>query len=179
MDPANAGIPVNQHNEARIYDFFTQIATSSTELEQLHTQFNLFNQSVSPFEQSALCWKYKSNAQQFWISALIRAPALAKLGNRIFQCPANSVPGERAFSTQNFLHSKIHNHLSAERVDKLTYIYMNSHVFRAKDGNNENVVVNRYSLSTLTAEEEMELEDRLLQEDDEEYDDDGILDNML
>jgi hypothetical protein len=43
-------------------------------------------------------------------------------------------------------------------------------------------MINHYSLSILTAEEEIELEDRLLQEEDEgneEHDDDGILDNML
>jgi hypothetical protein len=114
MNPTNVGISVNQHNEGRIYNFFAQITASSAELEQLHTQFNLFNQSVSSFDQSALCWKYKSNPQQFWISALIRASALAKLDNRIFQCPANSVPSERAFSTQNFIHNKIHNHLNPE-----------------------------------------------------------------
>jgi hAT family C-terminal dimerisation region len=168
MNPANVGMHVNQHNEGRIYNFFTQIATSPIELEGLHTQFNLFNKSISPFEQSALCWKYKNNPRQFWISALIRATALAKLGNRIFQCPANSIPSERAFSTQNFIHSKIRNRLNPEHVDKLTYIYMNSHVFRVRDGKNENTVVNCYSLDILTPEQEIELEDTLLQEEDED-----------
>jgi hypothetical protein len=38
MNPANVGMHVNQHNEGRIYNFFTQIATSPIELEELHTQ---------------------------------------------------------------------------------------------------------------------------------------------
>lgn len=164
MDPTNAGMPISQYNETHIYNFFSQIAVSSIELEQLHTQFNLFIQSVSPFESSALCWKYKNNPRQFWITALIRATALAKLGNRIFQCPGNSVPSERAFSAQNFIHSKMRNRLNPEKIDKLIYIYMNSHVIRGKDGGNEDIMMDHYSLSKLTPEEELEFEDALLQE---------------
>jgi hypothetical protein len=168
MDPANVGMDINQHNEDRIYNFFTQIVISSIELEELHTQFNLFNKSISPFEQPALYWKYKNSPRQFWISALLRATALAKLDNRIFQCPANSVPSERAFSTQNFIHNKIRNRLNPEHVDKLIYIYMNSRVFRARERKNEILMVNRYNLDTLIPEQEIELEDILLQEEDED-----------
>ena len=136
----------------------------------MHTHFTLFNQSLTPFEQptlahphsGALCWNYKLDPRKFWIIAMHHAPVLGKLGNRIFQAPANSVPSERSFSTQNFLHSKTRNRLGAMRVDKLTYIYMNSRVFRGKD-----IVDNCVDLETLTAEEALELEDQLLQEEDE------------
>jgi len=90
------------------------------------------------------------------------APVLGKLGNRIFQAPANSVPSKRSFSTQNFLHSKAHNHLDPIRVDKLTYIYMNSRVLRGKGSTIDNYV----DLETLSPEEAMELENELLQEDE-------------
>ena len=91
------------------------------------------------------------------------APALGKLGNRIFQAPANSVLSEHSFSTQNFLHSKAHNHLNPIQVDNLTYIYMNSRVFHGKGS----IIDNYVDLETLTPEEVMELEDQLLQEEDE------------
>jgi len=175
MDPVNVGMQVSEHNEHQIYNFFEEIAKSPEELEEMHTQFNLYNQSLAPFDSSgphpALCWKYKMNARQFWVAFLTRANALARLGNRIFQCPANSVPCERAFSTQNFIHSKMRNHLKPDHVDKLTYIYMNRRALRLKgQKHRDDVEVNYLDLSTLTAEEEVELEDKLLhEEDDEEY----------
>ena len=46
--------------------------------------------------------------------------------------PCNSVPSERAFSIQNIIHSKIRNQLSSAKVDKLTYIYMNSRILGLK-----------------------------------------------
>jgi hAT family C-terminal dimerisation region len=135
----------------------------------LHTHFTLFNQSLTPFQQptlahphsGALCWNYKNDPRKFWIAAMHHAPVLGKLCNRIFQAPANSVPSERSFSTQNFLHSKARNRLDPIRIDKLTYIYMNSRVFRGKDS----IIDNHVDLETLTPEEAMELEDQLLQED--------------
>jgi hypothetical protein len=35
------------------------------------------------------------------------------------------VPSKQAFSTMNYIHSKIRNRLSVERVDMLQYIYIN------------------------------------------------------
>lgn len=55
---------------------------------------------------------------------------LRSLAIRIWSTPANSVPSERAFSAQNFIHTKLRNSLSATNVDKLVYIYMNSRYFK-------------------------------------------------
>jgi hAT family C-terminal dimerisation region len=171
LDPVNVGIPVDHHNERRIYNFFKDITDSSDQLEELHTHFTLFNQSLTLFEQptladphsGALCWNYKLDPRKFWIAAMHHAPVLGKLGNRIFQAPANSVPSERSFSTQNFLHSKARNRLDPIWVDKLTYIYMNSRVLCGKDS-----IINNYvDLETLTPEEAIELEDQLLQDEGE------------
>ena len=38
------------------------------------------------------------------------------------------MPSERAFSTQNLIHTKTRNRLDAQRVDKLTYVHINKRV---------------------------------------------------
>jgi hAT family protein len=53
---------------------------------------------------------------------------LARLAVRIFETIANSVASERAFSAMNLIVTKLRNRLSAEKADKLIYIYMNQRV---------------------------------------------------
>ena len=86
------------------------------------------------------------------------AKVLSPLALRIFSTPSNSVPSERAFSVMNFLHSKARNRLESERVDKLTYIYINTRIFHRV--NNEGFVFDIYEL---IEEEEVEFEQELLQ----------------
>ena len=54
--------------------------------------------------------------------------ALASYARRLLTTIGNSVPSERAFSTMNYIHSKIRNRLSVESADKLQYIFINSRV---------------------------------------------------
>jgi len=67
---------------------------------------------------------------------------------RIWATSANSVSSERAFSVQNFIHTKLRNCLHPKRVDKLIYIYMNSRVLKRK----------QKSPYSLTDEEQVQLE---------------------
>jgi len=61
----------------------------------------------------------------------------------------------------NFLHSKTRNSLESERVDKLTYTYINMRVFRRINAEVlAHPVLDYYQL---TEEEEVELEQELLQ----------------
>ena len=57
----------------------------------------------------------------------------------------------------NFLHSKARNRLESERVDKLTYTYINTRIFRRI--NSEGPVFDIYEL---TEEEEVEFEEEML-----------------
>src|SRR5438046_9703531 len=86
------------------------------------------------------------------------AKVLEPLSLRIFSTPSNSVPSERAFSIMNFLHSKARNCLEPERVDKLTYSYINTRIFRRI--NTQDSIFNIYDL---TEEEAVELEQESLQ----------------
>ena len=70
----------------------------------------------------------------------------------IFATPANSIPSERAFSAQNFIHTKLHNSLHPSRVDKLVFIYMNSRVLKNQ----------QRSSYKMTEKEKVEMEDVIL-----------------
>jgi hypothetical protein len=118
----------------------------------MHTHFSLWREQLTPFKKGAFCWKFAgTGAREFWISTINRTKALGTLCNRLFSTPANSVPSERSFSAQNYIHTKTRNSLKPDRVDKLTYIYMNSRVFDARKEGNQ----------LLTAEEEEQLEEEM------------------
>ena len=93
-------------------------------------------------------------AREFWISTLNRTKALGTLCNRLFSTPANSVPSERSFSIQNYIHTKIRNSLKSDRVDKLIYIYMNSRIFDARKEDNKYI---------LTINEKEQLEEEMME----------------
>jgi len=113
---------------------------------------------LTPFEKGAFCWKFAgTGAREFWIFTINRTKALGTLCNRLFSTPANSVPSERSFSAQNYIHSKMRNSLKPDCVDKLTYIYMNSRIFNARKEGNQ----------LLTADEEEEMEEEMLEGMDE------------
>lgn len=78
---------------------------------------------------------------------------LGTVARRLLSCLANSVPSERAFSAQNFIHNKTRNRLSQEKTDKLAFIYMNAKALRR----------DRKSFHSLTAQEIEDLEDEVFQ----------------
>jgi hypothetical protein len=134
----------------------------------MHTHFALWREQLTPFEKGAFCWKFAGKgAREFWVSTINRTKALGILCNRLFSTPANSVPSERSFSTQNFIHTKIRHKLKPDRVDKLTYIYMNSRVFDGRTEGNQHI---------LTADEEEQLEEEMddndVDSEDVEFEDD-------
>ena len=62
----------------------------------------------------------------------------------------------------NFLHSKARNSLESERVDKLTYTYINTRIFRRIE-KAELLGQPVLDFQALTEEQEEELEEQLLQ----------------
>src|SRR5579859_4905540 len=88
---------------------------------------------------------------------------LGKLVYHIFSTPCNSVASERAFSTQNLIHTKSRNHSRPETVNKLTYVYTNAQILDQFDDLQllpESIKMK--SVHNLTAEEEVTLENILL-----------------
>lgn len=56
--------------------------------------------------------------------------SFAELADQLYQTPANLVPSEQLFSTQNLIHSKLQNTLQADQVNKLEFIYINSRILQ-------------------------------------------------
>ena len=114
------------------------------------TALHDFRDRVGDFQASNLAWDNIDNPllfwrcmvshfwsiqpPEFWSDQSIRKLHLEALTRRLFQTPAKSVPSERAFSTMNYLHSKIRNSLISSPVNKLQYIYINKRSL-IKEGN--------------------------------------------
>ena len=159
LDPVNRTIELDDHSNQRILKFFQQCARSEEEANVMHTHFALWREQLTPFEKGAFCWRFVGDGpREFWVSTINRTKALGILCNRLFSTPANSVPSEHSFSTQNYIHTKIRNKLKPDRVNKLTYIYMNSRVFDERTEGNQHI---------LTADEEEQLDEEMDVEDDE------------
>ena len=77
-------------------------------------------------------WKkdYTKKPILFWKMIAGEAPHLSALAIQVFSMPANSVPSEWSFSAMNFIQDEYRSHLSAEKTDMLTFIYMNSKTLR-------------------------------------------------
>jgi hAT family C-terminal dimerisation region len=95
---------------------------------------------------------------------------LGQIALRLFSTPANSVPSERSFSTQNLIHNKTRRALRSDKVNKLTYIYINTRILRSMgilDEDNSIDLKNKFSGQSphsLSNAEEVELEQDILDE---------------
>jgi Protein of unknown function (DUF 659)/hAT family C-terminal dimerisation region len=75
-------------------------------------------------------------AKKYWNIDGSKYPALKSLAMRVFGMVSSSAASERGFSTMNFVHSKLRNCLSAEKVKKLIYIKTNAPQLFNKGGSN-------------------------------------------
>src|SRR5436309_14955653 len=96
---------------------------------------------------------------------MILLPFIAKLRYRLFFTPCNSVTSEQAFSIQNLIHTKSHNHLKSVTTDKLIYIYTNGRIL--DQFNSEGMFlllesIKARSIHDLMPEDEVTLENVLL-----------------
>lgn len=66
--------------------------------------------------------------QEFWKLDGQDYPALQKIALTVFSMAPSSSSSERNFSTFGFIHSKLRNQLSDDRVEKLVYIKTNGNL---------------------------------------------------
>ena len=104
-----------------------------------------------------------TNPSRFWDFSRIHSPHLAELAMRLFNCPATSVPCERAFSTMNLTHTKHRNRLSVEKVDRLCFVHINRKILDR--GKEEFASIIKRRLEDLSVEEAVELETTILEEE--------------
>ena len=76
-------------------------------------------------------WNTTDDPVHFWRMVTSVSPHLGRIARRLWSTTANSVPSERAFSTMNYIHSRLRNRLTPERANKLQYIYINERAIRS------------------------------------------------
>lgn len=124
LDPASITHPLDEYTQSLVIETITRYIPQSL-IAQSRRSFFLFRQRQDVFSPGADCWQDSGEPWLFWQIAHHHSPGLATLASRLFKTPANSVPSERAFSTQNLIHTKTRNRLDAQRVNKLTYVHIN------------------------------------------------------
>jgi hAT family C-terminal dimerisation region len=147
-------------------------------------EFVGFRNRETPFQPSKWCWDHIEDPRNFWkMVSTEDSKFLRRLAMRIFATPANSVPSERAFSAQNFIHTKLRNSLHPSRVDKIVFIYMNSRVLKNqqkssyKMSEKEKVEMEDAALllDEIPTQEELEyqgIDDDVDDEDEDDFEDD-------
>ena len=116
---------ITEHFDNQIQIFLRRYTTSEADYETICFKFESFRAQEPPFEHGRRCWTLVTHPKLFWHSTFSHTKLLGKLAYRLFCTPVNSVASERAFSAQNYIHSKTRNALHSERTDKLVYLYIN------------------------------------------------------
>ena|SRR5437762_1308397 len=181
LTPKNYHLPLGIDEEHRIFLFFEKYTSSEIDSAKAHEEFRDFRKQRCVFGPDHFCWKEDNNPKAFWEGQSSHTQILGDLGYHIFSTPANSVPSERSFSAQNFIHTKTRNALHTDQVDKLIYTYMNSRILsrleaaekKSIDVSHQQVHITGSNLQ-LSNEDEVELEEILLE--DESMDEDEELD---
>ena len=76
----------------------------------------------------------KMNARNYWnIIGCDKHPALYEIAKPINEMICSSAAAERAWSTFRFIHSRLRNRLTNERVEKLVFLYTNSLLMDTND----------------------------------------------
>ena len=161
--PENRQVQIPVVYERPIYNFFRQYTNSQTEYETICEEFQAFRSQQAPFESIRVCWDHIQKPKVFWSHQGSYTSMIGTLAKRIFSTPVNSVASERAFSIQNLIHTKLRNCLQSERVNKLTFAYMNARVLRSIEQK-----LTAQLVHSLTPEEELALEEAMLVEEQEE-----------
>ena len=98
---------------------------------------------------------FKMNARNYWnIIGHDKYPALYEITNPINEMICSSATAERAWSTFRFIHSRLRNRLTNERVEKLVFLYTNSVLMDTNDKTNyileEGAILNEIECQEIT-----------------------------
>ena len=163
----------NQDYREQLFTFFSEYTNSSEESKQLQREYVYYTTQKRMFGAEEPFWEHQEDPREFWLFASLSSKYFAPLCCRLFNTPCNSVPSERAFSIQNLIHSKVRNSLKSEKVDKLTFIYMNSRVLKTTSTSSGLTVLPKSSPYDLSEEQLVQMEEVLL-EDEEQREEDEI-----
>jgi hypothetical protein len=163
LDPVNAGVAVGTEmrecfNTMRTY-------TSRETYLAIKGEFLNFKKQRDVFAKQAYAdlWEEEivSRPKDFWEMAECVSGQLAAFARRLYGAPPNSVPSERAFSAMKLQHTRLRTRLSLDRIDKLTFIFVNQRTLHVR------TLRYKTKLYELTEEEELEEEDEMLEKETE------------
>ncbi len=125
---------LRSHTESQ---YHTQIESKFFEFREREEIFNSRADAWNNDDDSVLFWRkqisknfYLLLQSFYWSNKTLVALFIKRLARRLFQTPANSVPSERVFLLMNYIHSKLWNRLTAIKVNRLQYIYINERTLR-------------------------------------------------
>lgn len=105
---------------------------------------------------------FKMSAKQYWSSfGRHDFPALYKMINPLLEMHSSSAAAERTWSTFKFIHSRLRNRLTNERVEKLVFVFINCTLLD-DDDKNDYILEEGALLNGIECEETSEDEDEQL-----------------
>jgi hypothetical protein len=162
--PENRTTNMPANFESQIQTFLRQYTSTQADYQTISYEFESFRAQESPFEYGRRCWDLSEHPKLFWHAAMSHTKLLGKLAYRIFSAPVNSVASERAFSTQNLIHTASRNALHSARTNKLVYLYTNGRILNQFEKIKLELIRDLKSkpIHDMTNEDEVALEDILL-----------------
>jgi hypothetical protein len=126
LQPQYVGIALGDKATGMVLRAFKTYAGGS--YVELLKEFYCFRNKEFPYGSNGNSWLHAGDSELFWRLYSGSTGKLAKLALRVLQTPSNSVPSERAFSTEKLIHTKLRNRLTEVRVEMLTFIHVNYRV---------------------------------------------------
>lgn len=110
---------------ASVQEFAEKI--SPLDAEAVELQFMDFIEDMNKLTDRRRELIFKMSAKTYWnVAGRDKYPALYKIAQPIVEMIASSAISERVWSIFKFIHSRLRNRLTNERVRKLVFIYTNS-----------------------------------------------------
>ena len=131
LTPKNSTVVISLETQNSILAHICRMYSHGPTADKVIANYFAYHAHEGQFLDTNVAWKI-GNPVVFWQAYHAFSTELAQLAIRQFKTPANSVPSERSFSAQNFIHNKFRNRLHQSKVDKLTFIYMNRRVLDRK-----------------------------------------------
>lgn len=125
LDPSNLDQELREPLKTQVTRWICQHTHVGTDHNKLLESFWQFRGMRGDFQQGNISWASRDKPLVYWLSYQGDHAELSSLEIRIFELICNSVPSERAWSVMNLIQTPIRGNLSAEKTEKLSYVYMN------------------------------------------------------
>lgn len=136
LDPRFIGDGMAFDVQAEVEDFLFSFplvdgTTNEERKEQLFKEYTAYrvralSERTNDTFRFKMLTKGSKTVVQYWQCDGNTWPLLQKVALQVFAMPCSSAASERNFSTFGFIHTKLRNRLSAEKVEKLVYIKTNA-----------------------------------------------------